>query len=68
MKKFNFTHQFLAKLIDNTENPTQSNEIFYYRAVHYTAGLDPMPQHASSHSEVARYLKVWETVWGTKFL
>ena len=28
------------------------------------AGLDPMPQHASSHSEVARYLKVWETVWG----
>ena len=31
------------------------------------AGLDPMPQHASSHSEVARYLKVWETVWGTKY-
>ena len=43
-------------------------EIFYYRAVHYTAGLDPMPQHASSHSEVARYLRVWETVWRTKFL
>ena len=43
-------------------------EIFYYRAVHYTTGLDPMPQHASSHSEVARYLRVWETVWGTKFL
>ena len=37
--------------------------MFYYRPVHYTAGLDPMPQD-DCHSEVARFLEVW----GTEFL
>ena len=63
MKKINFVHQFLAKsipAINNVENPTQSMNLTgekFFITVHYTAGLDPMPQ-------VARYLEVL----GTEFL